>query len=89
MNEKTSYRNANSINYKIGNEIVVKNQLSQQYYILNELAAKIWELSDGIHSIKQIIDAILKKKDCLTDVTREDIIQTLEGLSKLRIIIIK
>lgn len=79
-------RNKNAIFRKIENEILILDQLTKQYHILNETAAIIWELSDGHHTTDQIAEAICKQYDDTVDVVREDIIQTLEGLAKLGLI---
>lgn len=86
MSDREPIRNKDAISRKIENEVLILNQLTKQYHILNETAAIIWELSDGHHTIDQIAEAICRQYDDSVDIVREDVIQTIEGMAKLRLI---
>lgn len=86
MSDREPVRNKDAISRKIESEVLILNQLTKQYHILNETAAMIWELSDGSHTIDQIAEAICRRYDDTFDIVREDVIQTVESMVKLRLI---
>ncbi len=56
-------------------------------YILNEIAARIWELIDGTHSTEDIKNTILEEYDVTPEQADADIkefIAALEGIRALR-----
>ena len=87
MYEKKPVKNKNTISRKIEDETLVLNLHTKQYHILNETAGKIWELSDGEHTVTEIAEEICKEFDASADVVKEDVLHTLEGLSKVGVII--
>lgn len=89
MYERKPVRNQNTISRKIENETLVLNLLTKQYHILNETAGKIWELSDGNHTIEEIAKEICKEYDSKVDVVKEDVLSTVEGLSKVGVITVE
>jgi hypothetical protein len=86
MYEKKPLKNKNTISRQIENETLVLDLRTKQYHILNETAGKIWELSDGEHTVKDIAEEICKEFDASVDVVKEDVLHTLEGLSKVGVI---
>ncbi|MBU4189455.1 MAG: PqqD family protein [Candidatus Thermoplasmatota archaeon] len=87
MNGEKLIRNKDSISRKIENEILVFNQISKQYYILNETAALVWELSDGQHTIDEIVRGVMDEcVDAEAEIVRKDVIETVNGMRKLKIL---
>jgi hypothetical protein len=86
LHNKGPIRSKNVIFRKIENEILLLDQYTKQYHILNETAAIIWDLSDGYHTISEITEAICNQYNDTVDVIEEDVIQTLKGLEKLGLI---
>jgi nucleoside-diphosphate-sugar epimerase len=86
MYEKKPVRNKNTISRKIEDETLVLDLLTKQYHILNETAGKIWELSDGNHTIQEIAEEICREYDKSVDIVKEDVLHTVEGLSKVGVI---
>jgi len=89
MYEKKPVKNKNTISRKIEDETLVLDLQTKQYHILNETAGKIWELSDGEHTVAEIAEEICKEFDASVDVVKEDVLHTLEGLSKVGVIVMK
>jgi hypothetical protein len=86
MYEKKPVRNKNTISRKIEDETLVLDLHTKQYHILNETAGKIWELSDGTHTVEDIAEEICKEFEASVDIVKEDVLHTLEGLSKVGVI---
>ena len=89
MYEKKPVKNKNTISRKIEDETLVLDLQTKQYHILNETAGKIWELSDGEHTVVEIAEEICKEFDASVDVVKEDVLHTLEGLSKVGVIVME
>ncbi|KYK35899.1 MAG: hypothetical protein AYK19_01455 [Theionarchaea archaeon DG-70-1] len=89
MYEKKPVKNKNTISRKIEDETLVLDLQTKQYHILNETAGKIWELSDGEHTVAEIAEEICKEFDASVDVVKEDVLHTLEGLSKVGVIVME
>lgn len=89
MNDKKPVRNQNTISRKIESETLILNLLTKQYHILNETAGKIWELSDGNHTIDEIAAEICKEYESTVDVVKEDVLKTVEGLTKVGVIVME
>lgn len=86
MYGKKPLRNENAISRKVEKEILILNLLTKQYHILNETAGMIWEFSDGEHTVDEIAEKICKEFDASTDIVKEDVLSTLEGLVKVGVI---
>ena len=86
MYEKKPMKNKNTISRKIENETLVLDLHTKQYHILNETAGKIWDLSDGEHSVEEIAEEICKEYDASVDAVKDDVLKTIEGLNKVGVI---
>ena len=51
-----------------------------EYYSLNEVGTRVWELSDGSRSLEQIICTIIEEHDAPGDVIRSDVTELVEDL---------
>ena len=51
-----------------------------EYYSLNDVGARVWELSDGSHSLEQIINTLIEEHDAPGDVIRADVTELVEDL---------
>ena len=67
-------------------DIVVFQQLSKQYIVLNSTARRIFELSDGKMSANQIAQHLRKEFAGLPEDIEGDVLQTVEGLCELGVL---
>jgi hypothetical protein len=79
-------RNGAIISRRIENEILLLNRKTNQYHILNETAAMIWELADGRRTVSDIIDSVSGTYSNSDDVIPSDVTMTLDGLKVLGLI---
>jgi coenzyme PQQ biosynthesis protein PqqD len=63
---------------KASKDFLLFNMDDGNYYSLNEVGARIWELCDGTHSIEQVIDALAQEYDAPKDVLAEDVLEFIE-----------
>ena len=67
-------------------DIVIFQQLSKQYIVLNSTARRIFELSDGRRSAKQIAEHLCKEFEGLPENVEQEVLQTIEGLRELGVL---
>jgi hypothetical protein len=73
---------------KIGDEtflVPVRNNVGEldNIYVLDEVAARIWELIDGTNTIHDIVDIILSEYDAGAEDVEKDVREFLEGLKSI------
>lgn len=79
-------RNPDAQFRQVGDEILVLHSLLKQYHVLNSVAARIWQLADGEHTVEQIADTLAEEYRHDRDEVHRDVVETLEGLSELKLI---
>lgn len=60
---------------------------SGQYYTLNEVGSRIWELSDGARSVSEIVDIVCQEYDAPRERVEADAIELLEELAGEKLIV--
>lgn len=73
---------------KIGDEtflVPVRNNVGEldNIYVLDEVAARIWELIDGKNTIQGIVDIICSEYEVTAEVVERDVREFLEGLESI------
>jgi hypothetical protein len=57
-----------------------------QYYNLNELGSRVWQLCDGVHSVAEIIQIIGDEYDVSPDRVQHDLLVLLQELAGERLV---
>lgn len=70
----------------VGDELLILHLVLKQYHILNAVAARIWELSDGEHTADRITDRLAEEHAQDRQEICQDVIETLEGLKALQLV---
>lgn len=70
----------------IDDEKVMMDMDKGEYYVLNEVASKIWDMIDKPLSIKDIVDVLLEEYDVDRKVCNESVIQFLVRLNNVGLI---
>jgi len=78
-NPDAQYRN-------VGEEVLVLHAVLKQYHVLNSVAARIWQLSDGELTVEQISATIADEYRHDREAVLGDVLETLQGLAALRLI---
>jgi hypothetical protein len=79
-------RKAGTISSKVQEEIVMVNVNLGNYYSLNEVASRIWELLETEKSIDEICTFLQEEYEIDLENCREDVSQFIEHLVKLDVI---
>jgi hypothetical protein len=72
---------------KASNDVLLFNIEDGNYYSLNEIGGKIWELCDGSHSVAQVVALIASEYETSTEEVQKDITDLLESLKNGKLII--
>lgn len=72
---------------KASADFLLFNMDDGNYYSLNEVGRRIWELCDGTHSIEQIIDALAQEYDEAKEVLAGDVVDFLEKFRNDKLIV--
>jgi Coenzyme PQQ synthesis protein D (PqqD). len=70
----------------IDDEKVMMDMDKGEYYVLNEVASKIWDMIDKPLCIKDIVDVLLEEYDVDCKVCNESVIQFLVRLNNVGLI---
>lgn len=62
-------------------DFLLFNMDDGNYYSLNEVGCRIWQLCDGTRSVAGLIETLSAEYDVSTDVLAEDVMEILEGFS--------
>ena len=71
---------------KASNDFLLFNMDDGNYYSLNDIGGRVWELCDGNHSVSQLVVAIAAEYDASAEVLEKDIVDLLEGLQNGKLI---
>ena len=69
----------------LGGEVVVLDADGQMVRALNGTAARVWELMDGVHSVREICAAIEAEFDASTQAVQRDVLAFLDDLCRVRL----
>lgn len=65
---------------KVGDEIVILDLSSGNYFGLNPVGARIWELINEGHSLEHVCEALLAEYDVSREVMESDLARLMEEL---------
>jgi Coenzyme PQQ synthesis protein D (PqqD) len=60
--------------------LVLFNMDDGQYYSLNEIGSRIWELCDGSRSVGQVVSSLGEEYDSPAEIIKSDALELLEEL---------
>jgi hypothetical protein len=72
---------------KSSHDWLLFNMGDGNYYSLNDIGGRIWELCDGNHSVSQLVVAIAAEYDAPSAVLEKDVVELLEGLQDGKLIV--
>lgn len=62
--------------------LVLLHLESGQYYSLDEVGIRVWELCDGTHTISEIVSTISEEYSAAADQVKQDVVDLVEELSR-------
>ena len=87
MSLQNPQRKDQVISQKASSNLLLLNMSDGNYYSLNEVGSKIWELCDGNHSIAQLVDALTAEYDAPAETLKGDILELLDKLRSEKLIV--
>jgi hypothetical protein len=66
---------------------VLLDPQSGQYYTLDEVGSRVWELCDGSRKVAEIVDIIGQEYDAPADVIQADVIELLRDLTDEKLVV--
>ena len=88
MNGKNPMRKKGVASERV-EQTLIYNPRTKEHHILNETAGRIWELSDGRHTVEEITEMLCKEFDAPVNEAKKDVLHTLETLSKAGVIVME
>lgn len=85
--ESRPKRGEQVIAQRASNDLLLLNMEDGNYYSLNEIGGRIWELCDGNRSVSQLIAALAAEYEVSHEVLEKDVSDLLENLQSGRLIV--
>ncbi len=71
---------------KAANDLLLFNMEDGNYYSLNEIGSRVWELCDGNHSVSQVVAVLAGEYDASDQVLEKDVLELLEDFRRGKLI---
>jgi hypothetical protein len=71
---------------RVGQEAILNDRRNGNAHVINESAARIWELCDGHSSLDQIVSAFAASYNVAVSVVQEDVSYILTKFRELRVL---
>jgi len=84
--ESCPKRGEQVIAQKAANDLLLFNIEDGNYYSLNEIGSRIWELCDGTHSVSELVSVLAKEYDAPNEDLLKDVAELLETLENGKLI---
>ncbi len=72
---------------KMGEETVLLNSRSENYYSLNEVGTRVWELIDGQATVREIASRIAEQYDAPVEEIEKDVVALLQELREQELVL--
>jgi hypothetical protein len=72
---------------KAANDVLLFNIEDGNYYSLNEIGGRVWDLCDGSRSVAQLVALLASEYEASTEDIRKDVTDLLEGFQTGRLIV--
>jgi coenzyme PQQ biosynthesis protein PqqD len=79
-------RNDQILAQNVGSDFLLFNMNDGNYFSLNEVGRRIWELCDGTRTIAQIVDALAAEYDAPREQLSQDVLELLETLRNRKLV---
>ena len=72
---------------RAADEWILLDVESGQYYALDEVSGRVWDLCDGSHSVSAMVDALCREYDAPAESVEEDVLAFLGEMADERLVI--
>jgi hypothetical protein len=66
--------------------LILLNPEDGQYYTLDEVGARVWELCDGTHAVADVVSAIHSEYAAPLSTIRSDVVELLDDLGREKLL---
>jgi pyrroloquinoline quinone biosynthesis protein D len=67
--------------------LVLLSLTSGQYYALDEVGVRVWELCDGARSVAEVVSLLTQEYDAPAETIETDVLELLEDLASERLVV--
>jgi hypothetical protein len=85
--EECPKRGEQVIAQKAATDLLLFNIEDGNYYSLNEIGSRIWELCDGTHSVQQLVAVLAAEYDATHEDLEKDVAELLQNLQSGKLIV--
>jgi coenzyme PQQ biosynthesis protein PqqD len=85
--ESSPQRRQQVIAQEASNHFLLFNISDGNYYSLNDVGRRIWELCDGNHSVAQLVDILAAEYDAPAETLTKDVLELLQELRNGKLIV--
>jgi hypothetical protein len=72
---------------KAANEFLLLNMEDGNYYSLNEIGSRIWDLCDGKRTVSQVIATLAAEYEAPYSTLKDDVVELLDDFQKGKLIV--
>ena len=69
-------------------DLVLLNPQSGQYYTLDEVGSRVWQLCDGAHTVSEVVAIIGQEYDAPGEVIKADVLELLTDLADEQLVVL-
>ncbi len=67
---------------------ILLNVESGQYYALDEVSGRVWDLCDGTRDVSKVVEAICADFDAPAETVREDVLAFLDEMAEEKLVLV-
>ena len=71
---------------RVGNEAILHDRRNGRAHVINQSAARVWELCDGRATLDEIVSAFAASYDMEPAAVRDDVVYILSKFRELRVL---
>lgn len=75
------------LNQEVSGTVVLLRPQDGQYYALNEVGSRVWDLSDGTRTVAEIISLVCLEYDAPEETIKSDVVELLEDLQNEQLVL--
>lgn len=78
---KSPQQYAHVIAQRVSEDLILLDPNSEQYFTLNDVGGRVWELCDGTRSIAEMVSIIHQEYDAPLETIQADVVELLTDLA--------
>jgi hypothetical protein len=72
---------------QVSGTVVLLNPDNGEYYALDEIGSRVWELCDGTRSIADVVVAICEEYDAPAEIIEADVLELVEDMVREKLVV--